>query len=118
MPNKLTEALTQARDSARFTVEDLVAANKEADFQDSTLLLDLVTEARELADKINRARSDILTNNRGEVVIRATFLARYLLADGSRGTLRVLAPSTCGAVLIVLDALQDNVRRLSVRPIK
>lgn len=44
------------------------------------------------------------------------FIARYTTSAGARGTLTVLARSSCDAVIHILDALRDDVRRLSVRP--
>lgn len=44
------------------------------------------------------------------------FVATYTTRAGARGTLTVLARSSCDAVIHILDALRDDVRRLSVRP--
>lgn len=46
-----------------------------------------------------------------------TFLARYVLRSGQRGTLTLIAPTSCDAVIQALDALDDAaIRCLSVRP--
>ena len=44
------------------------------------------------------------------------FVATYTTHAGVRGTLTVLARSSCDAVIHILDALHDDVHRLSVRP--
>ena len=44
------------------------------------------------------------------------YLARYVLRSGARGTLTVIAASSCAAVIAAIDALQDDIQRLSVRP--
>lgn len=44
------------------------------------------------------------------------FVATYTTHAGTRGTLTVLARSSCDALIHILDALRDDVRRLSVRP--
>lgn len=46
-----------------------------------------------------------------------TFLARFVLSTGQRGTLTLIARTSCDAVIQALDALDDAaVRCLSVRP--
>ena len=44
------------------------------------------------------------------------FVATYTTGAGARGQLAVLAASSCDAVLCILQALHNDVRRLSVRP--
>lgn len=43
------------------------------------------------------------------------FTASYTLPDGHRGTLSVIAPTSCDALLQVLETFGD-LRRCSVRP--
>lgn len=43
------------------------------------------------------------------------YLARWATHDGSRGTCTVIAPSSCDAVVAILDAIA-GIRRLSVSP--
>ncbi len=45
-----------------------------------------------------------------------TYLARYVLRSGVRGTLTLIARSSCDAVIAAIDALDDDLQRLSVRP--
>ena len=44
------------------------------------------------------------------------FIARYVLHSGGRGSMTVVASSSCAAVVAMLDALGVDIRRLSVRP--
>lgn len=43
------------------------------------------------------------------------FLTRYTLANGSRGTLHVMAHTSCDAILRALDLFGDRLRRVSAR---
>lgn len=44
------------------------------------------------------------------------FIASYVLRNGARGALSVMADSSCSAVLIALDQFGERIQRLSVRP--
>lgn len=44
------------------------------------------------------------------------FTARYVLRSGARGTLTMIATSSVDALIAAIDALRDDIQRLSVRP--
>lgn len=45
-----------------------------------------------------------------------TYLARYTLRNGVRGTLTIIATSSCAAILTTLDTFGEQVRCCSARP--
>lgn len=44
------------------------------------------------------------------------FIAAYTLRNGTRGTLPVIARTSCDAILLALDTFGHELRRCSVRP--
>ena len=46
-----------------------------------------------------------------------TVRVTYTLRDGARGSIDVLAESTCAAILIIMDLLGQTARLMSARPI-
>lgn len=43
------------------------------------------------------------------------YLARYRLANGARGTLHIIAATSCDAVMTVLELFGDRVHAISVK---
>lgn len=44
------------------------------------------------------------------------YIARYVLRNGARGSLSVIATDSCAAVLAALEQFGERIQRLSVRP--
>lgn len=44
------------------------------------------------------------------------FIARYTLRDGSRGTLAIVAASSCDAIVCVIDTFGGELRSCAARP--
>lgn len=44
------------------------------------------------------------------------FLAKYTLRNGTRGTLHVIAASSCDAVVVTMHTFGGNLRTCSARP--